>query len=97
MQEAIQAGKQRYTRILTPVLAIYAIPHRMRPNQPRDSLSLAAWQKLQQWAQTQSVAFEHGVPGAHVIRFPNADHFVFRSNEADVLREIRAFVDSLPP
>ena len=42
----------------------------------RDSLSLAAWQKLQQWAQTQSVAFEHGVPGAHVIRFPNADHFV---------------------
>ena len=26
-------------------------------------------------------AFETGVPSAHVVRLPNADHLIFRSNE----------------
>lgn len=42
-------------------------------------------------------AFERQVPKARVVRLPNSDHFVYRSNEDDVLREIRAFVGSLPP
>ena len=32
------------------------------------------------------------MPTAHVVELPNANHFVFLSNEADVLREIRDFV-----
>jgi len=31
-----------------------------------------------------------------VVRLPNASHFVFISNEADVLREINSFISSLP-
>jgi len=31
-----------------------------------------------------------------VVTIPHANHYVFRSNEADVLREIRAFIDGLP-
>jgi hypothetical protein len=27
---------------------------------------------------------------------PGASHYIFRSNEADVLREIRAFLKALP-
>jgi pimeloyl-ACP methyl ester carboxylesterase len=34
-----------------------------------------------------------GVPGARVIELPGANHYVFLSNEADVLREIRAFLE----
>jgi len=30
-----------------------------------------------------------------VVRIPNADHYVFVSNEADVLREINAFIAGL--
>jgi len=30
-----------------------------------------------------------------VVRLPYADHYVFRSNEADVLREMNAFMDGL--
>jgi len=41
-------------------------------------------------------AFEKGVPSAHVVRLPNASHEVFRSNEADVLREMDAFISGLP-
>jgi hypothetical protein len=32
---------------------------------------------------------------AHVIELPNANHFVFLSNEAGVLREIGGFVAGL--
>jgi hypothetical protein len=31
-----------------------------------------------------------------VVRLPNANHYVFMSNEADVLREMRAFINGLP-
>ena len=44
----------------------------------------------------QAKAFESGVPTARVVRLPNANHYVFRSNEADVLREMNAFLGSLP-
>jgi len=40
-------------------------------------------------------AFEAGVPTARVVRLANADHFVFRSNAADVAREMNAFMDQL--
>jgi non-heme chloroperoxidase len=41
-------------------------------------------------------AFEAGVPSAQVIRLPNADHYVFNSNEADVIRAMNDFLDKLP-
>jgi hypothetical protein len=31
-----------------------------------------------------------------VIRIANASHYVYRSSEADVLREMNAFMDGLP-
>ena len=42
----------------------------------------------------QEKAVENGVPTAHVITLPGAHHYVFISNEADVLREMRAFLNS---
>lgn len=44
----------------------------------------------------QADAFERGNPTARVIRIPHARHFIFQSNEADVLREIVGFVARLP-
>lgn len=43
----------------------------------------------------QITAFERGVPGSRVIRIPHSNHDVFRSNEAEVLREVFAFIDGL--
>jgi alpha-beta hydrolase superfamily lysophospholipase len=45
---------------------------------------------------TYSNAFEAGVPSAHVVRIPNADHYIFQSNEAQVLKEMDAFLAKLP-
>ena len=44
----------------------------------------------------QAKAFEEGVPTARVVRLPHARHYIFRSNEADVLREINGFIAGLP-
>jgi hypothetical protein len=35
------------------------------------------------------------VPTARIVELPGASLFMFLSNEADVLREIRAFADTL--
>ena len=40
-------------------------------------------------------ALEAGVPSAHVVLLPHANHYVFLSDEADVLREMHAFLASL--
>ncbi|MCU1250032.1 MAG: putative hydrolase [Edaphobacter sp.] len=44
----------------------------------------------------QANAFEAGLPSAHVVRLPNASHYVFKSNEADGIREMNAFLSKLP-
>jgi len=81
--EAVQAGLQKYTNISVPILAIYSVPQR---HDTGDSAGQEA----------QAKAFEAGLPSARVVRIPHADHFVFLSNEAEVLREIQAFLHSLP-
>jgi len=40
--------------------------------------------------------FEKGVPSARVVRLPGATHYMFRSSEEDVLREVNRFIGSLP-
>ena len=43
----------------------------------------------------QAKAIGDGIPGARVVQLPHANHYVFLSNEGDVLREMRAFVRGL--
>jgi hypothetical protein len=37
-----------------------------------------------------------GVPNAKVVELPGANLYMFVSNEADIIRELRAFASSLP-
>ena len=76
------------------MLAIFAVPHSFGPNAPKDP-NIIAERNARDLAQVE--AFQAGNPGAKVVRLPNADHFVFYSNEADVLREMNAFISGLPP
>jgi len=45
--------------------------------------------------QRQAKAFESGVPTARVVRLLGANHYVYLSTEADVLRELHAFLAGL--
>jgi pimeloyl-ACP methyl ester carboxylesterase len=93
---AIEAGEQKYTEIRVPALAIFANPRKRDPypfNTATENLEAAALQTA--GIEEQAKAFENGVPSARVVRIPQSDHYVFLSNEADVLREIRAFLADL--
>lgn len=85
--EQIENASRIYRRIQAPVLAIYA----MGPDWDTPTyVSSAPWSKAQQ-----SREFEKGVPTARVVRIPNATHYVFDSNPAQVLSEIKAFAKAL--
>jgi pimeloyl-ACP methyl ester carboxylesterase len=94
--EAILLGQQKYTDIRSPILAIYAFPHDPGPAIARDPAALAAFEARDASTGFQVSAFEKGLPNARVVRLPKANHYVFESNEADVLREMKAFLGSLP-
>ena len=93
---AIEAGEQRYTDIRAPVLAFFANPRDPAPyayNTPAERAAFEALMTADIEAQTK--AFEKGVPSARVVRVPHANHYVFLSNEAEVLQEMRAFLAGL--
>jgi pimeloyl-ACP methyl ester carboxylesterase len=94
--QAILEGQQKYTNIGVPALAIYAIPKDLGPafnNNPAARRAAEARQLATDGAQAR--AFKKGVPSARVVRLAHASHFVFLSNEVDVLREMRAFLEGL--
>jgi pimeloyl-ACP methyl ester carboxylesterase len=93
---AILAGAQKYTRIPVPALAIYALPHDLN-GPPMDEAQRAVYEARDEVTTgAQAKAFGDGVPTARVVRLPRARHYVFRSNEMDVLREMNAFIAGLP-
>ena len=69
----------RYTRSRTiQVRPSVAMPPKRAAFEARDEVTTGA----------QAKAFETGLPSAHVVRLPHANHYVFLSNESDVLREM---------
>jgi pimeloyl-ACP methyl ester carboxylesterase len=95
---AIIAGQQKYTEIKVPVLAIFAVPHNLgSPPIFRDHPEARAAAEAADLRDTenQAKAFETQVPNARVVRLPHANHYVFQSNEADVLRDMNAFITGL--
>jgi pimeloyl-ACP methyl ester carboxylesterase len=87
----IMAGQQMYSSIKAPILAIYALPHSTGSDnkqfEARDAASITG---------PQVKAFETAFPDARVVRLPYANHYIFQSHEADVLREMKSFIQTLP-
>lgn len=76
-----------------PILAIFANPHNDKPGPGQSAEFIAA---MNDFTTKQIAAFRKGQPNAKVIVIPNANHFVYMSNKADVLRDIESFVETLP-
>lgn len=97
---AIMMSTKTYTDILVPALVIFASPH-VQENWINKSTDPAVREaaraystKLNSLTEKQAKAFEGGVPTARVIRL-RGTHYIFLSNERDVLREMRAFLGGL--
>lgn len=95
--QAIVAGEEKYTQIHDPVLALYSGKARVPSGIAGDAKAVARADSAHVLANTPQInAFRRGVPSARVVVLHNADHYVFKSDEAGVLREMRAFIDGLP-
>ena len=81
------------TPIDLPILAIFANPDNQ---QSGPGLSAAFIAEMNAFTTKQIAAFKKGQPKAQVIVIPNANHFVYRSNKGEVLRDIDTFVANLP-
>jgi non-heme chloroperoxidase len=94
----IMTSTKKYARIPVPALAIFAIPHAREAWMIKSADPVvrkeadAYFAKLDTVAEKQAKAFQNGVPGAHVIRLTGM-HYVYVSNESDVLRLMRGFLD----
>jgi non-heme chloroperoxidase len=100
---AMVFGERRFSAIKSvPILAIFADPHASHLGAMANAnpVARAALEGLEaqdlERTETQVAAFEQAMPAARVVRLAHADHAVFRSNEAEVVREINAFVATLP-
>jgi len=78
--QRMNSGMQRYTAVKVPVLAICA-------GQSQKTIQ-AFWEK---W----KPVVERNAPSAKFVILPDAPHFIFISNEEDVLREMIEFIAGL--
>jgi len=90
INNAVFMGSHQYTNIANPALALIALPH----DSDRNNTSASAKLALDE-ATAQAAAVEAGMTNAKIVKLPYANHYVFRSNEADVEREMNAFMDGL--
>jgi pimeloyl-ACP methyl ester carboxylesterase len=104
--DAIRAGVEKpdYVHIRVPALAIYGSPGTWRELMPESpdftdpEKAAAAERVVAHAARTRKYmadTFRSEVANSRVIEIAGASHYLFRTHEADVLREIRAFLASL--
>jgi pimeloyl-ACP methyl ester carboxylesterase len=90
-REAIMRDMRDYTGIKPPFLAFVPVPHQCQPSCDTELAKIDA-AMMTALADTLQADYSN----ARIVRLPNANHYVFLSNEADVLREMNAFMDGLP-
>lgn len=92
---------KRYTGVPVPALFIFSNPHSLgawvdKNTDPSIRTEATAYSTaLQTLTERQKRAVESGVSTARVITVPGANHYVYLSNQADVSREMRAFLAGL--
>jgi non-heme chloroperoxidase len=97
----LMTGTKKYTAIPIPALVIFANPHSQgiwvdENTDPSVQTAAKTYSTaLEALAERQEKSVENGVPMAHVITLPGANHYVFLSNEAEVLKDVDAFLATL--
>ena len=105
--DAINAGirKRDYSRIRVPVLAFVTFPSsagslmsgNYEPKNEQERVAMdESFKAIVGYIKRDAKRLQSEVPGARVIEMPGADHHVFLSNEPEVLRELRTFLEGLP-
>lgn len=95
------AGMKTYVDIPIPALVFFGIPHGLgswidNSTDPKVREQAKVYTgALTALTARQAKAIEDSVATARVVKLPGAHHYVYLSNEADVLREMRSFLGRL--
>lgn len=88
-----------YSRIRVPILAFFSSLSINYRYQPKDAKERAAIEEFDAATEVYEVRNKNKLlnakGGVRIVDLPQADHYLFLSNEADVLREMRAFIAGL--
>jgi non-heme chloroperoxidase len=101
MLMAALTTETKYVRVPVPAYFIFANPHGLGPwvDQSTDPTVQAEARTyssaLTALTEKQAKAVQEGLPAAQVITIAGANHYVYISNEAEVLRDMRAFISGL--
>jgi non-heme chloroperoxidase len=104
---AMDAGvrKRDYSRIKVPVLAFVTFPgsagnlmggNYTAKNEQEHAAMDESFKEVVGFIKEDEKKLQAEVPSARVIETPGADHHVFLSNESDVLRGLRKFLEDFP-
>ena len=97
----LMTSTKKYSTIPVPALVIFANPHSQgiwvdeNTDPSVQSAAMSYCAALEALTKRQEKSVENGVSTAHVITLPDANHYVFLSNEAEVLKDIDSFLASL--
>jgi non-heme chloroperoxidase len=93
------AGKRDYSKIRVPVLAFFPSASATPRYLPKDAQERAAMEEFDAATAAYVNRYKKGLQtapgGVRIIELPGANHYVFLSNEADVVRELRVFLAGL--
>ena len=84
------ANPHGYGASPVPALAIIAMPRRCEPQCDTPSMK-----RIMASDAARADLFEKSAPHARVVRIAKADHYIWRSNEAQVEQEMNSFMDGL--
>jgi len=93
------AGMKKYFDIRVPALVFFALPHGLGrwvddSADPKVGAEAQAYSSaLTRLTTRQAQLIEDGVRTARVVKLPGAHHYIHLSNQADVIREMRSFLD----
>jgi pimeloyl-ACP methyl ester carboxylesterase len=105
--DAIRAGQKKrdYSKITVPVLAFFEFslpadtpprPDEYQPQNEEERAAISAFRgATKAYTDRWVMNLGRSVPDARLVDLPGAGHYVFLTREADVLRELRAFVAGL--
>lgn len=97
--QEILSSRQMFTRVTAPALAIFGIwndPGKADLSDPQQRENADAYAAVQKARVDRRVTyFKQIAPSARVVVIERTDHYLFVMHEADVLRQIQAFVAEL--
>jgi non-heme chloroperoxidase len=95
--KADEFDKERFSTVDTRALVILAFPTALNIGVTHDPAKLAAYKASEASRKEAQIEIWRKQPGAEVVVIPNVTHYVFLSDESQVISLIIRFVNSLPP